>query len=120
MALIQDKIYTIDDIYTLPEGERAELIDGNIYHMAPPQRKHQRIITELSTIINNYIKSNNGPCEIDIAPFAVFLNESGKNMLNRISVLYATKTSLRTKAVTVPLTRLLRLYHPAANAWIIP
>ena len=23
--------YTIKDIYALPEGERAELIDGNIY-----------------------------------------------------------------------------------------
>ena len=32
----QEKVYTIDDIYTLPDGERAELIDGQIYYMAPP------------------------------------------------------------------------------------
>ncbi len=31
MALMREKIYTIDDIYTLPEGHRAELIDGHIY-----------------------------------------------------------------------------------------
>ena len=38
------KYYTIEDIYALPEGERAELIDGNIYYMAPPNRRHQDII----------------------------------------------------------------------------
>lgn len=26
MPLLKEKTYTIDDIYTLPEGERAELI----------------------------------------------------------------------------------------------
>ena len=72
-------IHTIDDIYALPDGERAELIDGKIYYMAPPSRKHQRLTVELSTIINNYIKSNHGSCEVDIAPFAVFLNADDKN-----------------------------------------
>ena len=28
--------YTIDDIYALPDDQRAELIDGRIYNMAPP------------------------------------------------------------------------------------
>ena len=71
--------HTIDDIYALPDGKRAELIDGKIYYMAPPGRKHQRLTVELSTIINNYIKSNHGSCEVDIAPFAVFLNADDKN-----------------------------------------
>lgn len=79
MPLPQEKIYTTADIYSLPDGERAELIDGQIYYMAPPSRKHQRIVIELSTIINNYIKSNKGSCEVDIAPFAVFLNEDDRN-----------------------------------------
>ena len=41
MPLFEEKVYTIDDIYALPEGERAELIDGHIYYMAPPNRTHQ-------------------------------------------------------------------------------
>ena len=41
MPLLEEKVYTIDDIYALPEGERAELIDGHIYYMAPPNRTHQ-------------------------------------------------------------------------------
>ena len=35
MALPKEDIYTIEDIYALPDGERAELIDGQIYYMAP-------------------------------------------------------------------------------------
>ena len=76
---IREELYDIEDIYALPDGERAELIDGKIYYMAPPNRNHQRIVIELSTVINNYIKDNNGECEIDIAPFAVFLSENSKN-----------------------------------------
>ena len=80
MSLLhQQKIYTIDDIYSLPAGQRAELIGGQIYYMAPPSRAHQQIILELSTIINNHIKKNGGSCELNIAPFAVFLNKDDKN-----------------------------------------
>lgn len=79
MALPQERIYTIDDIYALPDGERAELIDGQIYYMAPPSRKHQKILFSFSRTIADYIDQNNGKCEVDIAPFAVFLNEDDKN-----------------------------------------
>lgn len=79
MAFAQEKIYTIDDIYALPEGERAELIDGQIYYMAPPNRNHQTIARELFSSINSHIKSNGGSCEAFFAPFAVFLNENDKN-----------------------------------------
>lgn len=75
-ALTQERRYTLDDIYALPEGERAELIDGQIYYMAPPSRKHQDIAGELFGIIREYIKTNNGTCRAYIAPFAVFLNEN--------------------------------------------
>ena len=78
-ALAQEKFYTIDDIYSLPEGSRAELIDGQIYYMAPPTRKHQRIAGELFAAIREYINTYNGSCEVDIAPFAVFLNEDDTN-----------------------------------------
>ena len=78
-ALEQEKIYTINDIYALPDKERAELIDGRIYYMAPPTRKHQRIVGELFATIREYINSNRGTCEINISPFAVFLNEDDTN-----------------------------------------
>lgn len=74
-----ETIYTIDDIYALPDGERAELIDGQIYYMAPPSRRHQDITGELFGTIREYIKSNNGSCRPYLAPFAVFLNQDDKN-----------------------------------------
>ncbi len=78
-ALEQEKTYTVNDIYALPDGKRAELIDGRIYYMAPPSRKHQRIAGELFATIREYINQNNGTCEVDIAPFAIFLNEDDIN-----------------------------------------
>ena len=74
MPLPKNQTYTIEDIYSLPEGKRAELVDGQIYDMAPPSRVHQKLIMELSATFRNYIKQNNGSCEVYPAPFAVFLN----------------------------------------------
>lgn len=71
--------YTIEDIYLLPDGERAELIDGKIYYMAPPSTRHQRIISDIHYRIKDYIIKNNGECEVLPAPFAVFLNKDDKN-----------------------------------------
>ena len=79
MHLPQEKNYTTEDIYNLPEGTRAELIDGKIYYMDPPTRKHQQLLLSLSRLIADYIDKKGGTCEVDIAPFAVFLNESDKN-----------------------------------------
>ena len=36
--------YTIEDIYNLPDGQRAELIDGELYMMAAPDRIHQKFV----------------------------------------------------------------------------
>lgn len=79
MALHQEKTYTIDDIYALPDGQRAELIDGHIYDMAPPNRIHQKLISRLSQTITNYIDAKHGGCELYPAPFAVFLNKDDRN-----------------------------------------
>lgn len=78
-ALNMEQIYTTDDIYALPDGTRAELIDGEIYYMAPPGRTHQRLVSRLNQIISNYIESNHGKCEVYPAPFAVFLNQDSFN-----------------------------------------
>lgn len=75
MPLPQKKKCTIKDIYALPEGQRAELIEQQLHLMAPPTRIHQKLISELTQIIGQYIKSKHGGCEIYPAPFAVFLDE---------------------------------------------
>ena len=52
-AMAQETFHTIDDIYSLPEGSRAELIDGQIYYMAPPTRNHQEILSFLQALQRN-------------------------------------------------------------------
>lgn len=79
MPLPQERIYTIEDIYALPDGHRAELIDGQIYDMAPPSTSHQRILYFLARKISAYIDGKNGECEVFLAPFAVFLSADNRN-----------------------------------------
>ena len=73
------EFHTIEDIYTLPDGIRAELIEGRIYYMAPPNTRHQKIVSDLHYQIKDFIRKNKGDCEVFPAPFAVFLNRDDTN-----------------------------------------
>ena len=73
MPLPDEKIYTADDYWNLPEGERAELIHGNLVAMAPPNRVHQEISMGLSSFFSAYLRSNHGKCRVYAVPFAVNL-----------------------------------------------
>lgn len=74
MPIPQEHIYTAEDYWGLPDGQRAELIEGKLYAMAPPNRLHQKILGSLYSAIFNHIKRNKGTCEVYPAPFAVNLN----------------------------------------------
>ena len=97
MPLPKEKSYTIEDIYNLPEGERAELIDGQFYYMAPPSTKHQRLVNYINTEINLYLRSKKGKCEVFPAPFAVFLNEDDKNYVEPDISIICDKTKITEK-----------------------
>lgn len=73
------KGYTIADIEALPEGERAELIDGELFRMDSPSRRHQDISGELFVAIKLHIKRNKGKCKAYAAPFAVFIKKDKRN-----------------------------------------
>lgn len=79
MEAVKENRYTIEDIYALPDGERAELIDGRIYFMATPGITHQRISFSISRKIADYIDANHGACEVFPAPFSVFLMNDETN-----------------------------------------
>lgn len=96
-ALKKEEIYTIDDIYALPDGERAELIDGEIYYMSPPSWTHQRISSYLHNEIYNYIKDNHGECQVLTAPFAVFINEDDINYVEPDISVICDKSKLNEK-----------------------
>ncbi len=70
----KEKVYTAQDYWNLPEGRRAELIDGQFYDMAPPSRIHQKLVYQLGRTIGNYIEKEKGTCQVYTAPFAVNLH----------------------------------------------
>lgn len=81
MTLPQEKHYTVEDFYDLPEDIHAELINGEIVYMVSPNRLHQDLSAELLVIIKNYIKSKSGKCRAYAAPFGVQLRKEDDTVL---------------------------------------
>lgn len=79
MPLPKERKFTSGDYWQLPEGTRAELIDGQLYDMAPPGRLHQKIVMELSAAVFNHIRANQGGCQVYPAPFAVNLDAADRD-----------------------------------------
>ncbi len=79
------EIITLEQYEALPGEKRVEVFDGIVYDMASPSQEHQIISMELSTILNTYLKSKNGPCRVFHAPKnSLILNDSSdlKKFLN--------------------------------------
>lgn len=64
---------TADDYWSLPEGEHAELVDGELWALAAPSRLHQGISMQLGGLLSSYIVQHGGSCKVYAAPFAVNL-----------------------------------------------
>ena len=64
---------TAEDYWALPEGVRAELIGGELWDMASPNRVHQEIVMELSAQLRGFVVAHGGACKVYPAPFAVNL-----------------------------------------------
>ena len=71
MPLLKNDHYTSEDYWNLPEEERAELINGKFYH--------QKLVSKLTALLNQYIADHHGSCEVYPAPFAVNLDADDKD-----------------------------------------
>lgn len=65
--------YGKNDMEKLSEWARAELINGRLYMLAAPNRRHQYLVTNLLFSIKSHIKENHGRCHVYPAPFDVRL-----------------------------------------------
>lgn len=62
--------YTYYDYKNWNDGERYELIDGEVYNMSPaPSKFHQVISGNIFTVFRNYFKGKS--CKVFAAPFDV-------------------------------------------------
>ena len=80
-ALSNPGPFTIEDYYRIPDGERAELIDGQLIYMEAPSRTHQLIAGDIYRQIANFIYDNDGPSMPGIAPMSVQLDCDEKTMV---------------------------------------
>ena len=71
--------YTIDDLDSLPEGVRVELIDGVLYQFNSPSLKHQTLVLEIATRLNQCAAEQG--CKVFIAPIGVQLDRDEKTMV---------------------------------------
>lgn len=81
MAMKGGKSYTITDMEALPEGERAELIDGEIFMMAAPTSAHQEILVKLIFEIESHIRNKKGKCRLYPAPYGVYIKNDTLNFV---------------------------------------
>lgn len=64
---------TADDYWALPENQRAELIDGDLWDLAAPNRAHQYVQTKLVSRMDSFIDEHGESCQVYGSPFAVNL-----------------------------------------------
>ncbi|HHV75188.1 Uma2 family endonuclease [Thermoanaerobacterium butyriciformans] len=76
------EVYTYDDYLNWTDDQRIELIDGQIYLMAPPSTMHQRILREIFTVFSVYLKGKK--CEAFCAPFGVKFTEKSEKDIKTV------------------------------------
>ena len=115
MIPVKEKFYTIEDIYALPDGQRAELIDGRMYMMAPPNTRHQSLVSEFTVTIGSYIRSKGGNCKVFRAPFAVFLNKDDQNYVEPDISVICDKSKLNDKGCSGAPDWIIEIISPSTS-----
>ena len=69
----EDRLFTYADYkeWELKEGERYEVINGEVFAMSAPDARHQEILVALSSRFYNYLQGK--PCKVYPAPYDVRL-----------------------------------------------
>jgi Uma2 family endonuclease len=68
---LSDSRYTYADYLNWGEDVRSEIIDGKVFMMAPPSRRHQGISGNLFYKLRDFLEGK--PCKVYAAPFGVRL-----------------------------------------------
>lgn len=116
MLLLGGKMYTVEDILALPDGERAELIDGEMFMMATPTWTHQNMVGWLYFEIVQYIRSKKGKCKVCLSPFGVFLKNDNKNYVEPDISIVCDKNKLDEKGCHGAPDWVLEVVSPSSNS----
>jgi Uma2 family endonuclease len=67
----EEEFYTYADILNMDESVRAEIIDGELFMMAPPASNHQFIVMQLAGQLWQFLRGKS--CKVFPAPYGVRL-----------------------------------------------
>lgn len=82
LAYKENKKYTYEDLENIDDGNRYEIIDGELYLMSSPVSKHQLILGDMFIQFKEFFK--NKKCIPFAAPLDVRLDNKGKKSKNVI------------------------------------
>src|SRR6188472_269830 len=72
----EDRPLTVDDFFALPDdGERCQLITGELIMAPPPEINHQLLVVELTVLLHSAVKRTSFG-KVVIAPAAVILSQN--------------------------------------------
>ncbi len=107
--------YTSMDYWNLPEGSRAELIDGQLYDMAPPDFMHQKLVSVLHYTIFDYIKTKKGTCEVIPSPFAINLNADDKTWVEPDISVICDNNKINSRGCEEPPDWIIEIVSPSST-----
>ena len=91
--------YTLEDYYALPDDQRAELIDGVLYNMAPPTGIHQFFSGEIYAQLRDYVREKRGKCMPFVAPYDVQLDRDDRTMVEPDVFVVCNRDQIRKNVV---------------------
>ena len=97
------KKYTYADLETINDGNRYEIIDGELYLMSSPAAKHQAILGDMFVQFKEFF--NNKKCRPFIAPLDVRLDGKGsksKNVIQPDLMVVCDKNKIQDKIEGAP------------------
>lgn len=115
MPLLKENLYTSEDYWNLPEGRRAELIDGRLYDMAPPSRIHQKLVSMFVHLIQSHVRNNSGSCEVYPAPFAVNLDAEDRDWVEPDVSVICDKNKLTDRGCTGAPDWIIEIVSPSSR-----
>lgn len=94
--------YTITDYLSLPDHQRAELIDGVIYDLAAPSATHQIIAGEIFFAIRDFIKKHKGTCIPVLSPIDVQLDCDNRTMVQPDIMIICDRSKINKRILGAP------------------
>ena len=95
-TVLNDKKYTIEDYLKLDDGNRYELIDGELILVPRPRFKHQRIRLQIANFFVNFLEQNpigEVVYEVDVhlgdkvvAPDVLFISKERLHIIEELNI----------------------------------